>query len=273
MTLPPKKSLGQHFLHHTATLEKIASLAKVSIQDQVLEIGPGPGGLTRVLAQKAQKLVAIEKDERFMIERKQEFLGNPSVRIIQADALAFDYSTLGEGSWKVVANLPYNVATEIIFRLLSDAYRHHFTEMYLMVQKEVADRIVATPAQRKDYSVLSLMSQIYSENKIVMKLSPGAFKPPPKVDSAIVHFKLHLLPRYPLKDFALFKKIVQKTFSQRRKKMMGPLKSLFPDMTKDNWVTIFEKSGIGVDVRPEEVPLPSFCLLANEVWTALNSFA
>ncbi|QQR79745.1 MAG: ribosomal RNA small subunit methyltransferase A [Deltaproteobacteria bacterium] len=257
MTLPAKKSLGQHFLHHPATLEKIVSLAKVSGDDLVLEIGPGPGGLTNRLVEKAKHLVAIEKDSRFVDELRERYKGLESVEIIEEDVLKVDFSKLLIAPrYKVVANLPYNIATEIIFRLLD--HRDKIQDMYLMVQKEVADRIVATPAQRKDYSVLSLTSQIYSENKIVMKLPPGAFFPAPKVDSAIVHFKVSPEPRYPLQNFPFFKKLVQTVFSQRRKKMINPLRSLLKGKTAEEIISVFNQIGISADVRPEEVSLESF---------------
>ncbi len=264
MTLPAKKSLGQHFLHHPATLEKIVSLAGVSSEDSILEIGPGPGGLTQKLVERAKDVIAIEKDSRFAQALREKYAGHSHFQMIEADVLKVDFSRILTGrSYKVVANLPYNIATEIIFRLLD--YRDRIPEMYLMVQKEVADRLVATPEQRKDYGVLSLMTQIYSRNRIVMKLPPGAFAPPPKVDSAIVRFEVSPTTRYPLEDFAFFKKIVQAVFSQRRKKMINPLRSLLDKIPLDFLEEAFRETGISPDSRPEEVPLESFCRLANRL--------
>lgn len=285
MLFPAKKSLGQHFLHHPGTLDKIFSLAKVSSEDHVLEIGPGPGGLTERMAAKANQVVAIEKDRRFVEELKMNFQNQDHVTIIEGDILKVNLQdqvlSLRKGfvdglnrrqkpflvppdlvslSWKVVANLPYNIATEIIFRLLE--HRAQIREMYLMVQKEVAERLVASPGS-KDYGVLSIMSQLYSENKIVMKLAPGAFFPPPKVHSAVVSFQVSDSCRYNIQDHTLFSKIVRMCFSQRRKMILNPLRTLFPAFTLKQLEERLKKADIPPSERPENVSIEKFSRLTH----------
>ncbi len=310
MSFVTKKSLGQHFLYHPGTLDKIIALAKVSSEDHVLEIGPGPGGLTERLATKANQVVAIEKDSQLIEKLKKRFETQDNVMIIHNDALVFNYSDLDllfkrplkndqmqdrstrddagvllsyveessrrptkqmtfcrGRSWKVVANLPYNIATEIIFRLLE--HRDKIREMYLMVQKEVAERLVASPGS-KDYGVLSIMNQLYSENKIVMKLAPGAFSPPPKVHSAVVAFHVSDQCRYDIQNHDLFSKIVRTCFSQRRKMILNPLRKIFPFLSIFTLEETLKKNHIKSSQRPETIPVEQFANLANALLTLLD---
>lgn len=252
MKILTKKSLGQHFLTNSATIDKILRLAKLGPEDHVLEIGPGPGLMTERIAAIAQQVVAIEKDERLIAPLREKLPGN--VVLTHEDILAFDFKQLAAdagGPWKVIANLPYNIATEVIFRLLE--HLSLFSSLYLMVQKEVAERLVAIPGN-KDYGVLSILVQLWAKTKIVMKLPPGAFSPPPKVDSAVVEFLLSDQPRYPVGDIPTFTKIVRQAFSQRRKMIRNTLADLVPH---------FEKAGISPTDRPEQIPIEKFVRLAN----------
>ncbi len=223
-----KKSLGQHFLYNPATADHILNLAKIGPEDHVLEIGPGPGLLTERLAGRAARIVLVEKDHRFAeaLKAKYKNLGD-KFRIHEEDFLNTEIPALlpklPEGRrWKVVANLPYNVATEITFRLLET--RKNFSSFHLMFQKEVAERICSKPGS-KTYGVLSIMTQIFSENKIVMRLKPGAFSPPPKVDSAIVQFTLRDTCRFSINHMETFQTAVRAAFGQRRKTIFNALQS------------------------------------------------
>ncbi len=286
MRFSPKKSLGQHFLTNPATINKIVSLAQLQPTDQVLEIGPGPGWMTAQIAATAGRVVAIEKDERLIAPLREKLPDH--VTVIAGDILATDLTTILEpGPWKVIANLPYNIATEIIFRLLGVNFnteitgncrgdpvgrpepRHHpegvppgrpyMTQCHLMVQREVAERLVATPTRPKDYGVLSIMVQVWAQTRIVMRLPPGAFAPPPKVDSAVVEFRLTDQPRYAIQNFPLFQKIVRTAFTQRRKMLRSTLGEFLP---------YFEKAGILPTDRPERIVIEKFVHLANDVSSA-----
>lgn len=263
MRFATKKSLGQHFLTNPATINKIVSLAQLQSTDQVLEIGPGPGWMTAQIAATAGRVVAIEKDERLIAPLREKLPDH--VTIIAGDILATDLTTLlPPGPWKVIANLPYNIATEVIFRLLGVNFhtegvppgRPYMTQCHLMVQREVAERLVATPDRPKDYGVLSIMVQVWAQTRIVMRLPPGAFAPPPKVDSAVVEFRLTDKPRYEIYDFPLFQKIVRTAFTQRRKMMRSTLTEFLP---------YFEKAGILSTDRPERIKIEQFVRLANAV--------
>ncbi len=261
MTIPPKKSLGQHFLYNPSTIDKIMNAASVGPDDQILEIGPGPGVMTEKLALRARKLVAIEKDHRFARELTEKLASFGNVTILEADILETNLkSVLKEGPWKVVANLPYNVATVIVAHLLAD--RELFSSLHLMFQKEVAERIVAKPGS-KSFGTLSIMSQLYSENKIMFRLPPGAFTPPPKVDSAVVQFLICKEPRYPVQNVALLRSIVQAAFSKRRKMIRNALKgglNPWPEKALDE---ALDASQIDPATRPEDLPIEKFVEVAN----------
>lgn len=171
-----RRRLGQHFLTNPRITDKIVTLAGVTDHDTVLEIGPGKGILTESLLKKCHHVIAVEKDRNLATDLKEKYIGDERVEIIGADFLKFDLSSY-TSRMKVVANLPYSVATEIIFRLIE--HRQYFSELYVMVQREVAERLVAKPGG-KDYGVLTILTQLYSESHIVLKLPPGAFNPPPQ---------------------------------------------------------------------------------------------
>lgn len=261
--IPAKKNLGQHFLLNPSTLDKILRIAHVTATDNILEIGPGPGGLTERLAAKAARVVAIEKDARFVEELRERLAYLKNLEIIEGDILDVNWKSPpppfekgGNGGipWKVVANLPYNIATEVIFYLL-DA-RQAFSSFYLMVQEEVAERFVAGPGS-KNYGNLAILTQIYSKNKIVMRLPPGAFTPPPKVRSAVVEFLIHPTLRFPIQDLEFFKKIVRAAFGQRRKMLRNNLKGLVSE-------TQMERAGIKPTARAEELAIDQFVELSND---------
>lgn len=261
MNFRANKTLGQHFLLNPVTLDKIVGLADLGPEDRVLEIGPGPGALTERIAAKAGRLVAVEMDRRFAEALQEKFAGDPKVKIVEGDFLKTDLEELlapDSQGWKVVANLPYNVATEIIFHLLE--LSTFFRSFYVMVQKEVAERIVAGPGS-KTYGILSVMTQLFSENKIVMKLKPGSFAPPPKVDSAIVRFQISDGCRFPIHKLETFEKVVRAAFGQRRKTIANALKN--GGFGEEKILAALQAAGIEPLARAETVSIEKFAGLAN----------
>lgn len=266
-----KKSLGQHFLYNPATVDRIADLAKVTAEDHVLEIGPGPGLMTERLAQRAKQVVAVEKDHRLSQALKEKYAKSPfNVKIIEDDFLKVDLNQAlpplpQDQRWKVVANLPYNVATEILFRLI-DA-RNFFSSFHLMFQREVALRIVAK-AGGKDYSPLSIMVQIACVPRVVMTLKPGAFRPPPKVDSAVVGFSGFLPDNgllYPVQSLKVFQNLVRGVFQQRRKMLRKSLAAIFPQLNAETLEAVFHQTQVAPTARPEELPIEKFADIANAI--------
>ncbi len=258
-----KKSLGQHFLFNPSTIDKILRVAKVTPTDKILEIGPGPGRMTRRLAEQVQQLVAVEKDHRLAARLQEEFKESHHAKIIEADFLELEFEKeLQQGKWKVVANLPYNIATEVIFHLLD---RHFlFESFYLMVQKEVAERLTARPGS-KNYGILSVFSQIFSENRIVMRLPPGAFSPPPKVDSALVEFQVHEIPRFDIHHLPTFESVIQAAFSQRRKMIRNSLRAQLTRLPAGTLDQALSRAQIRPTDRAETVPIAQFVALANNL--------
>jgi len=221
-----KKSLGQNFLLDLNLTAKIARLAGDLRNADVLEIGPGPGGLTRgLLAEGARRVLAIEKDARCMSALAEISARYPGqLDVINADALDIDATQHLTAPIKIAANLPYNVGTELLVRWLTPKDWPPFWEsLTLMFQREVAQRIVATPGS-KAYGRLALLAQWRADATIVLDLPPEAFTPAPKVSSAVVHLKALASPRYPANAGTL-NKVVAAAFNQRRKMLRSALKS------------------------------------------------
>ena len=190
LKIRPKKSLGQHFVQDPNILRKIVEEAALEPEDIVVEIGAGLGSLTAPLAERIKKVYALEIDPRLAEALRERFSGMEQVEVVQGDALKFDFAPIFQ-KWrrkmKVVANLPYEISSPMIFRLLKE--REYFSLLVLMLQLEVARRVVARPGT-KDYGPLSLWSQLYSRAAIAFQVGPQAFHPPPKVDSAVVKFEI-----------------------------------------------------------------------------------
>ncbi len=259
--LVAKKRLGQNFLLDLNLTARIARAAGDLRQCDVLEVGPGPGGLTRgLLAEGARRVLAVEKDPRCVAALAEVAAAYPGrLEVIAADALALDAASLLVPPIKVVANLPYNIGTELLIRWLTPPTWPPFREsLTLMFQKEVAERIVAQPGS-KAYGRLALLAQWRSEPKIVLTLPPEAFTPAPKVHSAVVHFTRLEAPRYPA-DQAVLGRVTAMAFNQRRKMLRSSLKALTPDI-EDR----LRAAGIDPTARAEEISLERFCALAREV--------
>ena len=258
-TLNAKKSLGQNFILDLNLTAKIARLAGSLDDHDVLEIGPGPGGLTRgLLSEGARRVVVLEKDIRCMpaLEEIKAAYRN-KVQIFNVDALGFDAQRHLTGPVRIVSNLPYNVGTELLIRWLTPGDWPPFWEtLTLMFQKEVAERIIAAPGS-KAYGRLSILAQWKANAKIVMALPPEAFSPPPKVHSAVVHFTALREPRFPA-PARLLSSTVAMAFNQRRKMLRSSLKAASKDIEM-----VLRDAGLEPTARAEEISLEGFCALAR----------
>jgi 16S rRNA (adenine1518-N6/adenine1519-N6)-dimethyltransferase len=250
-----KSRLGQNFLYNRAILERIIDAADLEKNDTVIEIGPGPGRLTRLLAEKAKKVIAIELDETLFEQLRGDLIGYRNVELIQGDALAFRYEDIG--AFKVVANIPYYITTPIIFRLLEA--RKDLKTMTLTIQKEVAERIVAAPGG-KDYGVLSIMVQYRAGAELKFVIPKEEFVPVPRVDSAVVHISVRKKPAITVIDEAVFFRVVKSSFSQRRKTLSNSLKGLRKDIRE-----VLHHAQIDPARRPETLSLEEFGRIADEL--------
>lgn len=259
--LVAKKQLGQNFLLDLNLTAKIARLAGDLSACDVLEVGPGPGGLTRgLLAEGARRVLAVEKDARCLPALAEIQAACPGrLDVINGDALKVDVLSHLTPPIRIVANLPYNVGTELLIRWLTPKHWPPFWDsLTLMFQKEVAERIVARP-KTDHYGRLALLAQWRADPRIVLHLPPEAFTPAPKVHSAVVHITRLPGPRYPA-DEAVLSRITAMAFNQRRKMLRSSLKAMGPDI-EDRLLA----AGIPPTARAEEISLEGFCALAREV--------
>ena len=259
--LSARKALGQNFLMDLNLTARIARAAGDLGGADVLEVGPGPGGLTRgLLAEGARHVLAVEKDARCLPALEEIAAAYPGrLTVIHGDALEIDPRAHLAPPIKVVANLPYNVGTELLVRWLTPADWPPFWEsLTLMFQREVAERIVAQPGS-KAYGRLAVLAQWRAEARIVMQLPPGAFTPPPKVASAVVRLDALPAPRHPA-DPAVLTRVVAMAFGQRRKMLRAALKGLGPGLGD-----MLDEAGIPPTARAEEIGLEAFCALARAV--------
>ena len=259
--LAARKSLGQNFLLDLNLTAKIARQAGSLSACDVLEIGPGPGGLTRgLLSEGARKVLAIEKDGRCIPALQEISDAYPGrLEVIEGDALEVNPLSHLTPPIRVAANLPYNVGTELLVRWLTPkTWPPFWQSLTLMFQKEVAERITAQPGS-KAYGRLAVLSQWRADPRIVIQLPPEAFSPPPKVSSAVVHLNALPEPRYPANAETL-SRVVAAAFNQRRKMLRSALKSLAPDI-EDRLIA----AGLKPTERAEQIHLEGFCALAREM--------
>ena len=259
--LRARKSLGQNFLLDLNLTAKIARQAGDLSQCDVLEIGPGPGGLTRgLLAEGARHVLAIEKDRRCLPALAEVSNAYPDrLEVLEGDALEIDPLSRLTPPIRVAANLPYNVGTELLVRWLTPpAWPPFWSSLTLMFQREVAQRIVAQPGS-KAYGRLAILAQWRADARIVIQLPPEAFSPPPKVSSSVVHLTALPAPRFPAEPDVL-SRVVAAAFNQRRKMLRAALKGIAPDL-EDRIVS----AGLKPTDRAEQIPLEGFCALAREI--------
>jgi 16S rRNA (adenine1518-N6/adenine1519-N6)-dimethyltransferase len=250
------KRLGQHFLLDSKLLAKIARAAGDLRGRTVLEVGPGPGGLTRaLLAEGAARVIAIERDPRCIAAlRELAQLASGRLEVIEADALTFDLAGLGVDRIAAVANLPYNIGTPLLLKWLDQIAR--FDTLCLMFQREVADRLGAAPGASA-YGRLSVIVQWLCEVRILLHLPGRAFVPPPQVASSLVQLRPRASPLAPATKPAL-ERVLAAAFGQRRKMLRASLKGLAPDPSE-----LLEAAGVPATARAEEIDVAGFCGLAR----------
>ena len=259
--LRPSKSLGQNFVVDPNTILKIIRAANIEKGEQILEIGPGLGSLTSQLSV-TSKVVAIELD-RYLIPALEEVLNHfgkrENVEIVQEDAMKIDWQeffTQRQGVWKMVANLPYNIATPLLVTLLENA--PEIQAIYVMVQLEVGERFAASP-RSKAYGIPSVKAQYWAETKVLGKVSPNVFLPVPKVDSAILQIIRKSSP--PEVNYANFSRLIQTAFQHRRKMIRKSLNTLVP-------LANFSIAELSPQARPEELSVTDWVKLAKTLDTA-----
>lgn len=257
-----KKRFGQHFLIDPAILGAIVDCADLKPGERVLEVGPGCGTLTWTMLERGVEVDAVEVDRDAIAFLKQALEPYFSLRVHGGDALTVDLGAIlgvWEGPWKVVANLPYNVGTEVMFRLFE--YGEHIEAMTLMFQREVAQRIVAVPGD-SSYGQLSLMAQLYADVELVMTLKAGAFVPPPKVQSAVVQFQILRKTRIEDRELReVFQRVVRVGFQARRKMLTTSLRGL--GFGRQVLEAALNEVGLSTKARPEELGFAEFLDLSR----------
>tara|TARA_Y100000768_G_scaffold339412_1_gene282632 strand:- start:210 stop:1040 length:831 start_codon:yes stop_codon:yes gene_type:complete len=254
--LRPSKSLGQNFVVDPNTILKIIRSANIEKNEKILEIGPGLGSLTSQLSA-SSKVVAIELD-RYLVPALEEVLNHfgqrDNVEIVQQDAMKIDWKeffTQRHGVWKMIANLPYNIATPLLLTLLENA--PEIQAIYVMVQLEVGERFAASP-KSKAYGIPSVKAQYWADTKVLGKVSPNVFFPVPKVDSAIL--EIIRKPSPPEVNYVNFSRLIQTAFQHRRKMIRKSLNALVP-------VTNFTIADISPQARPEELSVRDWVKLTK----------
>lgn len=255
----PNRLLGQNFLTDVNAREKILRVSDLQSDDCVLEIGPGLGALTFRLVEEAARVVAVEKD-RALHEYLHSKLSAPNFHLISGDALRVEWSTLGlpEANVKIIANLPYSISKPFLRRVYED-WRPHLSTATLMLQKEVAQRLVAAP-DTSEYGPMAIMAQLWGQTKIAFNLAPGAFWPPPAVSSSVVHIVLRSEPNVEIGDEKFFWRVVRAAFSTRRKQLVNTLREVVSD--KEVLARAMNELGIDPMRRGETLSLGEFAALA-----------
>ncbi|MDD3149896.1 MAG: 16S rRNA (adenine(1518)-N(6)/adenine(1519)-N(6))-dimethyltransferase RsmA [Candidatus Gastranaerophilales bacterium] len=268
-----KKRLGQNFLIDANVISKIIEEADISKNDIILEIGPGAGFITEELAKRAKKVIAIELDKDAVFEISKLPFGN--IEIINEDILKVDISTLCDVPLKVVANIPYYITSPIIAHLLGEIYekenknRNSIKEIILMVQYEVAQRIVANQnSQSKEYGLLSILSNFWAETNIIQKVPARAFYPSPKVDSALVKFEIQQNPAIESDNLEFLHKVIKACFGTRRKNIKNALKN--GGFAAENIEKALLQANIAPTTRGEKLGLEEFSKLAEALKNAKN---
>jgi 16S rRNA (adenine1518-N6/adenine1519-N6)-dimethyltransferase len=261
------KSLGQNFIIDENVLERIVTGAEIGPEDDVLEIGPGIGVMTEVLCEHAKRVVAIEIDSSLMPILSETVGHFENLRIINKDVLKVDLPALIAETFegrrpKLVANLPYYVTTPIIMTFLEQ--RIPISDLVVMIQKEVADRILASPSS-SDYGALSVVVQYFTEPSIVTRVSKGSFMPAPKVDSTVIRLHVRETAPVALVDEAVFFNTIRDAFGKRRKTLQNALSSGRLGLTKAEAGEVLAAAGIPASTRGEALDINAFANLANAV--------
>lgn len=248
-----RKRFGQHFLHDAVVVDRILDSLDLESGLTVFEIGPGRGALTIPLLQRLPALHVIEIDRDLAADLQTRYGADGRLTVHCVDALRFDFCGAASGRLLVVGNLPYNISTPLLFHLLD--HLHCIAQMVFMLQKEVAQRLCAEPGGR-DYSRLSVMVQSRCEVQALFNVSPGAFTPPPRVESSVVRLTPAATAAPVIKDRGLFNYIVRTAFSHRRKTLRNALKGVIDE-------ALLTELGIPAQNRPEDLPVSAYAALAN----------
>lgn len=253
-TEPPKKRLGQHFLHERGIISKIVQAVDPQPGDRLVEIGPGQGAITFPLLDRHGELTVIEFDRDLIAPLTQAATAHGTLHVIHADVLDVDFTALAAGGTiRLVGNLPYNLSSPILFHALDHA--PVVRDMHFMLQKEVVDRMAAGPGS-KTYGRLGVMLQAYCRVVPLFDVPPGAFRPPPKVDSAVVRLVPKAGHEVMVRDAAMFSRVVRDAFAQRRKTLRNALSGVCD-------ADALQAAGIDPSLRAEQVPVDGFVALAN----------
>lgn len=259
------KSLGQNFLIDGNIVRNIVEGAGIGEEDYVLEIGPGIGVLTEELALKAKKVLSVEIDQQFVGILSQTLKEQDNIEIYPGDILEVDLERiieekLGGGPVKVVANLPYNITTPILARLLENSY--NIDSITVMIQKEVADRIVSTEKD-KDYGALSVFANFYANTEIILRVPNTVFIPRPKVESAVVQLKLK--EDLPKVNKEIFFSLVKSAFGKRRKTILNSMTTGYLDLSKEELKGILEKLDLKENLRAENLSIENYAAISQEI--------
>lgn len=248
-----RKRFGQHFLHDRNIIDRILRAINPSETDNIVEIGPGQGALTFPLLKLSKKLTAVELDRDLIAGLQSESSAFGELNLINEDVLKFDLSSLpGKKRYRLVGNLPYNISTPLMFHLLDSVKQ--IDDMFFMVQKEVAQRIVAECGDRH-YGRLSIMLQFHCQCHYLFDVAPGCFSPPPKVDSAVIRMVPHREVRGDFGDYTTFSSLVQTAFGQRRKTVSNSLKPL---LTRES----IQRCDVDPGLRAENLSIDDFARLS-----------
>lgn len=263
-----KKRLGQNFLINEEVIDAIIEFAKISSNDTIVEIGAGAGFVTEKLVKRAKKVFAIELDSTAIIELKKIDCRN--LEIIQKDILKTDISALANEKVKIIANIPYYITTPIISHLLGEIddlnnkNRNSVSQIVIMLQEEVAKRIIATEkSPAKQYGLLTILAQFWADCKILSPVSRKFFYPVPKVDSALVRLKINSEPRLKLSDYSHFRRVVRAVFSQRRKNIKNCL--INNGFREDIVGTVLKKLEIDNNTRGEALSIEKLGQLSEKL--------
>jgi 16S rRNA (adenine1518-N6/adenine1519-N6)-dimethyltransferase len=253
---PIRKSLGQHFLTDRRILQRIVDALEIAPGETVIEVGPGRGSLTELLAPRAARLVLVEYDRALADLLRKKYESTPSVSVVEADVLEIRLADLGGGSYKLIGNVPYYITTPILFHALE---RPRPNRAVFLIQREVADRIVASPGS-KEYGALSVNVQAVARAAQVFRVAPGAFHPPPKVESAVVRIDPRDDPVIGAGDEAEFSRFVQDAFGMRRKQMKRVLRNVL-NLSPEQAESALAAAQIDPTARPETLAPKDFARL------------
>ncbi len=262
----PLKRLGQNFLCDPNILEKIVRIADVRHTDTVVEIGAGIGVLTALLAVRARRVIALEIDRRLVEVLKAELGSVSNIEIVHGDVLEYDFASVRpeaeEGRVRVVGNVPYHLSSPIVLRLLE--YRESVDRAVMMLQREVAERLAASPGT-KDYGPLSVYVALYTQPRLEMRVPASCFVPRPEVDSRVIRLDMRRDPLCRVDDPALFRDVVRSCFAKRRKTLLNNLRQSGLPVGQDTIPSILEELGIDGTRRAETLSVVEFASLSNRI--------